>query len=109
MLLCEQPCRQARPRSILVSAGKWNTSHDGTNDASTLHPWRVGGLRCYCVHRSGLHPTAWRVLEPGASVVKEQTLLRQSPRVEGQILIPDKRESVLIQPAGREWRYFHEV
>jgi len=49
------------------------------------------------------------VVDPEASVVNEQTLLRQSPRIQGQILIPDTRESVLIQPAGREWRYFHEV
>jgi formate dehydrogenase subunit gamma len=46
---------------------------------------------------------------PTASVVDEQTLLRQSPRIEGRIDIPDERESVLIQPAGRIWDYFHEV
>jgi formate dehydrogenase subunit gamma len=46
---------------------------------------------------------------PDASVVDEQTLLKQAPRIEGQISIPDTKESVLIQPAGREWVYFHEV
>jgi formate dehydrogenase subunit gamma len=46
---------------------------------------------------------------PTASVVDEQTLLRQSPRIEGRIDIPDQRASVLIQPAGRIWTYFHEV
>jgi formate dehydrogenase subunit gamma len=46
---------------------------------------------------------------PTASGVDEQTLLRQSPRIEGRIDIPDQRESVLIQPAGRTWDYFHEV
>jgi formate dehydrogenase subunit gamma len=46
---------------------------------------------------------------PTASGVDEQTLLRQSPRVEGRIDIPDQTESVLIQPAGRTWDYFHEV
>jgi formate dehydrogenase subunit gamma len=46
---------------------------------------------------------------PTASVVDEQTLLRQAPRIEGRIDIPDERESVLIQPAGRAWDYFHEV
>jgi formate dehydrogenase subunit gamma len=46
---------------------------------------------------------------PTASVADEQTLLRQSPRIEGRIDIPDQRESVLIQPAGRIWDYFHEV
>jgi formate dehydrogenase subunit gamma len=41
--------------------------------------------------------------------VKEQTLLQQVPRIEGRIDIPDKKASVLIQPAGRQWDYFHEV
>ena len=46
---------------------------------------------------------------PTASVVDEQTLLRQFPRIEGRIDIPNERESILIQPAGRTWDYFHEV
>jgi formate dehydrogenase subunit gamma len=46
---------------------------------------------------------------PTASVVNEQTLLRQFPRIEGRIDIPDQRASVLMQPAGRTWDYFHEV
>src|ERR1700730_10350049 len=41
--------------------------------------------------------------------MNEQTLLRQFPRIEGEVVIPDKKEGVLIQPAGRQWRYFHEV
>jgi len=49
------------------------------------------------------------VVDPGASVVNEQTLLRQSPRIEGQIDQLDERARVLIQPAGRTWDYFHEV
>jgi formate dehydrogenase subunit gamma len=46
---------------------------------------------------------------PTASVVDEQKLLQQFPRIEGRLDIPDERESVLIQPAGRTWDYFHEV
>jgi formate dehydrogenase subunit gamma len=46
---------------------------------------------------------------PTASVVDERTLLKQFPRVEGRIDIPDSKEAVLIQPAGRTWDYFHEV
>src|SRR5216684_3901733 len=49
------------------------------------------------------------VINPDASAVKQQDLLRQSPRIEGTIVIPEPRESVLIQPAGRAWRFFHEV
>jgi formate dehydrogenase subunit gamma len=48
-------------------------------------------------------------IDPDASVVNEQTLLRQSSRIEGQIDQPDERARVLIQPAGRQWDYFHEV
>lgn len=46
---------------------------------------------------------------PDASSVHEQTLLRQVPRIEGRIDIPDVKARVLLQPAGREWEYFHEV
>jgi formate dehydrogenase subunit gamma len=44
-----------------------------------------------------------------ASGVDERMLLREVRRIEGWIDIPDQRESVLIQPAGRAWDYFHEV
>jgi formate dehydrogenase subunit gamma len=47
--------------------------------------------------------------DPDASVVNEQTLLHQDPRIEGRVSIPNTRAGVLIQPAGREWVYFHEV
>jgi formate dehydrogenase subunit gamma len=49
------------------------------------------------------------LIDPDASAVSEQKLLQQFPRIQGDIIIPDQRESVLIQPAGRIWRYFHEV
>jgi len=48
-------------------------------------------------------------IDPDAAAVSEQQLLRESPRIEGRILIPDQRERVLEQPAGRQWDYFHEV
>src|ERR1700692_1935615 len=46
---------------------------------------------------------------PTASVVDEQTLLKQAPRAEGRIDIPDTKAGVLIQPEGRTWECFHEV
>jgi formate dehydrogenase subunit gamma len=49
------------------------------------------------------------VVNPTASAVKEEQLLRELSRVEGRITIPDQKERVLIQPDGRTWRYFHEV
>jgi formate dehydrogenase subunit gamma len=48
-------------------------------------------------------------IDPDASVVNEQTLLRQFPRIEGQIDQLDARARVLMQPAGRTWDHFHEV
>jgi formate dehydrogenase subunit gamma len=46
---------------------------------------------------------------PSGSVVNERTLLKKFPRVQGHIDIPDTKAGVLIQPAGRNWDYFHEV
>jgi formate dehydrogenase subunit gamma len=46
---------------------------------------------------------------PTASVTSERDLFKQVPRIEGRIDIPDEKASVLIQPAGRTWDYFHEV
>jgi formate dehydrogenase subunit gamma len=48
-------------------------------------------------------------IDPEASVVNEQTLLRQAPRIEGEIDQLDDRARVLMQPAGRSWDFFHEV
>jgi formate dehydrogenase subunit gamma len=47
--------------------------------------------------------------DPTASVVDQKTLLREFPRIEGRIDIPDQRAAVLIQPAGRVFQRFHEV
>ena len=46
---------------------------------------------------------------PTASVTSERDLFKQVPRIEGRIDIPDEKASVLIQPTGRAWDYFHEV
>src|SRR5882757_945154 len=46
---------------------------------------------------------------PTASVASEQTLLQQSPRIEGQIDQPNERARVLMHPAARQWADFHEV
>jgi formate dehydrogenase subunit gamma len=49
------------------------------------------------------------IIDPTASVVNEQTLLRELPRIQGDIDEPDPRARVLEQPAGRVWDHFHEV
>src|SRR5258708_24008718 len=46
---------------------------------------------------------------PDASITNESTLLEQAPRIQGRIDIPDVKASVMMQPAGRTWDYFHEV
>ena len=51
-------------------------------------------------------------VNPTASAVKEQQLLNAlSPggSVSGRVSIPDQKSGNLIHPAGRDWRYFHEV
>ena len=48
-------------------------------------------------------------VNPNASAVNEQQLLQELNRIQGRVTIPDKKEGVLIQPAGREWREFHQV
>ena len=58
------------------------------------------------VHAQQLGPDG--APNPTASVVPEQKLLQQSPRIEGLIDIPNERERVLVQPAGRQWDHFHE-
>jgi formate dehydrogenase subunit gamma len=49
------------------------------------------------------------IIDPTTSVVNEQTLLRELPRIQGDIDQLDPRARVLIQPAGRVWDHFHEV
>jgi formate dehydrogenase subunit gamma len=48
-------------------------------------------------------------IDPQASAVNEQTLLRELSRIQGDIDQLDPRARVLIQPAGRVWDHFHEV
>jgi formate dehydrogenase subunit gamma len=71
----------------------------------------VGALAVCCFIALGTPAIAQQqqVVSPDASVVNEQTLLRQSPRIEGRIDIPNETASVLEQPAGRTWNHFHQV
>ena len=49
------------------------------------------------------------LVNPSASVRTEQQLLDELHRIQGRGSIPDVRSYVIEQPAGREWRIFHEV
>jgi formate dehydrogenase subunit gamma len=50
-------------------------------------------------------------VNPTASSVKEQQLLNalHGGAISGRVSIPDQKSASLIQPAGRDWRQFHEV
>jgi formate dehydrogenase subunit gamma len=48
-------------------------------------------------------------VNPTASAVNEQKLLQTLGQIDGRVSIPAQRAGVLIQPAGRQWRDFHEV
>jgi formate dehydrogenase subunit gamma len=76
---------------------------------------RIVWVAAVCLLIAATHPALAQKLgpdgapNPTASVTSESTLLKQVPRVEGRIVIPDTKAAVLIQPAGRTWAYFHEV
>jgi formate dehydrogenase subunit gamma len=48
-------------------------------------------------------------VNPTASSVKEQQLLQELNRIQGRGTIPDTKSYTIEQPAGRDWRHFHEV
>jgi formate dehydrogenase subunit gamma len=48
-------------------------------------------------------------VNPTASSVKEDELLQQLHKVQGRGSIPDVKSQTVEQPAGRDWRQFHEV
>jgi formate dehydrogenase subunit gamma len=48
-------------------------------------------------------------VNPTARSVKEQELLKELQKIQGRGTLPDARSQVLEQPAGRDWRQFHQV
>src|SRR5437899_3146379 len=48
-------------------------------------------------------------VNPTASSVKEQELLREMRIISGRGSIPDVKSYNIEQPAGRAWRQFHEI
>ena len=48
-------------------------------------------------------------VDPNARAVSEQQLLQQFKTIQGRGSIPDTKSYTIEQPAGREWRHFHEV
>src|SRR5205823_156832 len=48
-------------------------------------------------------------VDPTKSAVSEEQLLQQFKTIQGKSRIPDTKSYTLEQPAGRDWRHFHEV
>jgi formate dehydrogenase subunit gamma len=48
-------------------------------------------------------------VNPTASAVKEDQLLREFNRISGHCTLPDQKACTIEQPAGRDWRQFHQV
>ncbi len=64
------------------------------------------GLFVLALPASAQQPSS---VNPTASSVKEDQLFQRMQQLDGRITIPDGKAGVLIQPAGRDWRQFHEV
>jgi formate dehydrogenase subunit gamma len=58
---------------------------------------------------SAQQPNPNVAVNPTASSVKEDQLLRDMPIISGRGSIPDVKSYNIEQPAGRDWRRFHEV
>jgi formate dehydrogenase subunit gamma len=54
-------------------------------------------------------PTSAQQINPTTDAIKEGQLLRELNRIQGRGTIPDVKSYTLEQPAGREWREFHQV
>jgi len=48
-------------------------------------------------------------VDPTKSAVSEEQLLQQFKAIQGKSRIPDAKSYTLEQPAGQNWRHFHEV
>ena len=54
-------------------------------------------------------PAGAQAVNPTASAVKEDQLLRALGEVKGRGTIPDTKSYTIEHPAGRDWRHFHQV
>ena len=49
------------------------------------------------------------MVNPQASAVTESQLFDELNRISGRCTVPDQKACTIEQPAGRDWRHFHEV
>jgi formate dehydrogenase subunit gamma len=67
------------------------------------------GLLALAVPAGAQQPNPGTAVNPTASSVKEDQLLREMRIINGRGSIPDVKSYNIEQPAGRDWRQFHEV
>ena len=48
-------------------------------------------------------------VNPQARAITEGQLLQELNRISGRCTVPDQKACTIEQPAGRDWRHFHEV
>src|SRR5262245_44577574 len=48
-------------------------------------------------------------VNPTASSVREDQLFKEMNRITGRCTLPDQKACTIEQPAGRDWRHFHQV
>jgi formate dehydrogenase subunit gamma len=71
----------------------------------------VGALLFFALTASSLPAAAQQPnsVDPTANAVREEQLLQQFKTIQGRGSIPDTKSYTLEQPAGRDWRHFHQV
>ena len=71
----------------------------------------VGALALAFVFTTALPVAAQQAtqINPTAQAVQEQQLLKEMNRIDGRCTLPDQKACLLEQPAGRDWRHFHQV
>src|SRR5262249_40507670 len=73
---------------------------------------RVLGVLALIALMSSVHPSVAQQpnsVDPTANAVKEDQLLQRFKTIQGRGSIPDVKSYTIEQPAGRDWRHFHEV
>jgi len=65
----------------------------------------LGLFAVFAMPASAQQPTS---VNPRADSVKEQELLKELNKIQGRSSLADSKTGTLEQPAGRDWRQFHE-
>ena len=71
-----------------------------------LRAFILVGLAVFAYPAGAQQPSS---VNPTTSAVHEEQLLQQFKAIQGRGSIPDVKSYTVEQPAGRDWRHFHEV